>query len=520
MTKSRKKPPSPSNPAVFRGSALPTQNARLVGYSALIEQYDLDAILPECLALISPRHVRFEMTGWSVYSARHMPDDTFAGHLGFALRYEGVDLSLLCELFKVAGANEIEQWVRREPVGRYSRRAWFFYEWLTGVKLKLPNATTGNYVNALDPKQHFVGPATPSKRHRVHDNLPGVQEFCPLVRRTAKLESFLARDLQAKARQITSRAPASVLARAAAFLLLNDSRASFAIEGERPGKSRAERWSKAIGQAGINPLSIDELTRLQRIVIDSRFVEMGLRRQSGFIGTHDFVHAMPIPDHISARWQDVERLIQGLIATDRRLREGGLLDPVIAAALIAFGFVFIHPFVDGNGRIHRYLIHHALAERGFAPKGIVFPISAVILDRIAEYRQTLETYSRPRLERIDWRPAPDGNVEVLSETFDLYRFFDATKQAEFLYDCVAQTIEHNLPEQLLFLERYDRMKSAITERFDMPDHTTDLMIRFLRQNKGKFSKRAMNREFKLLTHAERRELEALFAEVFPDEAST
>lgn len=28
------------------------------------------------------------------------------------------------------------------------------------------------------------------------------------------------------------------------------------------------------------------------------------------------------------------------------------VDPVVLAAALAFGFVFIHPFEEGNGRIH------------------------------------------------------------------------------------------------------------------------------------------------------------------------
>jgi Fic family protein len=35
--------------------------------------------------------------------------------------------------------------------------------------------------------------------------------------------------------------------------------------------------------------------------------------------------------------------------------------PVLFAAIITFSFVIIHPLEDGNGRIHRYLIHHVLA---------------------------------------------------------------------------------------------------------------------------------------------------------------
>ena len=243
---------------------------------------------------------------------------------------------------------------------------------------------------------------------------------------------------------------------------------------------------------------------------------MGLRKEGGFVGSHDRNTGMPLPDHISARWQDLNRLLQAMIDADERLRGENTLDAVIAAAIIAFGFVFIHPFADGNGRIHRYLIHHVLTERGFAPKGIVFPVSAVILERMDEYRQVLESYSRPRLEHIEWRATKDGNVEVLNDSINLYRYFDATRQAEFLYDCVVHTIEHILPEEIEYLGRYDRMKAAIVQRFDMPDRTMDLLIRFLHQNKGIFSKRAREKEFQALSEKERHELEALYTEIFSE----
>ena len=56
--------------------------------------------------------------------------------------------------------------------------------------------------------------------------------------------------------------------------------------------------------------------------------------------------------------------MDGLIAVDQKLEMDSTFDAVLAAAVIAFGFVFIHPFVDGNGRIHRYLIHHVLEPAG------------------------------------------------------------------------------------------------------------------------------------------------------------
>ena len=131
-------------------------------------------------------------------------------------------------------------------------------------------------------------------------------------------------------------------------------------------------------------------------------MRLGLRLEGGFVGQHDRDSRMPLPDHISARHEDLRSLIDGLVAFDRTA--GPHLDPVLAAAALAFGFVYIHPFEDGNGRLHRYLIHHVLAERGFNPPGVVFPVSAAILDRIDDYRRTLESYSARLLPLIQWEP--------------------------------------------------------------------------------------------------------------------
>jgi Fic family protein len=79
----------------------------------------------------------------------------------------------------------------------------------------------------------------------------------------------------------------------------------------------------------------------------------------------------------------------GLNECNNRMRPADL-DAVLQAAIIAFGFVYIHPLADGNGRLHCCLIHHVLAERKFTPPGMVFPVSSVMLARIDEYRQTLQ----------------------------------------------------------------------------------------------------------------------------------
>jgi hypothetical protein len=115
----------------------------------------------------------------------------------------------------------------------------------------------------------------------------------------------------------------------AAFLLLKDSRSSFAIEGERPPHDRIQRWSRAIGEAGRRPVNVDELLGLQAIVIgDTRFVRLGLREEGGFVGEHDRDSRLPIPDHISARPDDLRSLIDGMAAFDRAASPSASLQPV------------------------------------------------------------------------------------------------------------------------------------------------------------------------------------------------
>jgi Fic family protein len=500
--------------SVFQEKASP-EDGLLAGYGAIIQHYGLELPLPDRLAFISQKHKQYETDEWIVLSPRYTPEDSLVGHLTFALKYEGVDLAVLKKLFDRLPAEELTSIVVAEPTGQYSRRLWFIYEWLMGKQLELPDLTSGNYVDALDEKLQFGCSPIPSKRHRVRNNLPGVREFCPLIRRTPALQQYIEQDLSGRIKTIIGKIHPDVMARTAAFLLLKDSKASYAIEGERPPQNRAQRWGRAIGQAGQREISKDELVRLQHIVIDDRrFVKMGWRQQSGFVGEHDRRTGIPIPDHISAKWEDLSSLMDGVIATDRRLEKDEKFDAVLAAAMIAFGFVFIHPFVDGNGRIHRYLIHHVLLRKEYVSQGIIFPVSAIILEHLDEYRRALEHFSIRSRDHIEWKPTRDNNIEVLNETADLYRYFDATKQAEFLYSCVKQTIEKTIPEEVDYLEKYDQMKQFLDNQFEMPDKVVALIVRFLEQGNGTLSERARTKEFSALQLEEVETIENKYREIF------
>lgn len=500
---------------VFQERRIP-ETATLAGYGALIDAYRLAVPLPRKLSATGNRHRIFEDDAWRILTPRHAPSANLDGHLTFALKYEGLDLAVLTRLFVATGPDAIAEIVRNRPTGSYARRIWFLYEWLTGNRLDLPDAEGGRYVPVVDPEQQFATEGKNAPRYRVKNNLPGTRDFCPLVFRTQRLEEFIAMGLAGHARAVIANVPRDLLARTAAFLLLKDSRSSYAIEGEHPPQDRIQRWGRAIGEAGRQPLDRDELLRLQRIVIgDARFVKLGFRDEGGFVGEHDRETRIPLPDHISARHEDLASLTDGVIAFDQGAPRHS--DPVVTAAILAFGFVYIHPFEDGNGRMHRYLIHHVLAERGFNPPGVVFPISAAILERIDEYRTVLESYSARLLPLIEWEPTERFNVRVLNDTGDFYRFFDATPHAEFLYACVQKTIEEDLPSETAFLHNYDAFRGQVEAIVEMPERTIDLLFRFLQQNGGTLSLRARTNEFKALTDDETARIEGAYKEAFSSE---
>ena len=496
-------------------AALPGPESMPLGYAGLIAEYGLACPPPRrSLALAGVRGktvVPTPGTEWLLLprgSAIH-PPATRIEHLGIALKHEGVDLRILCRLFASGIGAEMVAFVAGNPRGQYTRRAWFLYEWLTGERLPIEPPEGARYVPALDPAVYFTRKPVRSARHKVEDNMPGVPGFCPLVRRTGRLAGQRFARLKAEAGQLLAEADPAVLRRAVAFMLLNEGRGSFGIEGEAPPRTRLERWGHVIAAAGNTRLTIPELENLQRSLFDKgqRFVRTGLRQVGGFVGQRGPYDNALLPDHISARPQDLRSLMRALLDAYALLRTEGF-EPVLTAALVGFGFVFIHPFEDGNGRLHRFLIQKALIDGQFNPPGVVLPISAAILDDLAGYRATLEDYSRPTLAAIEWDTTPDGNVEVTNDTAYLYSYFDATRQAEYLADRIEHTIQFAVPAELLYLHRFDDAKRRVAAVADMPDRLATLLIQFCIQNGGTVSARKRAEFFPGATDGDMADLEA------------
>jgi Fic family protein len=119
--------------------------------------------------------------------------------------------------------------------------------------------------------------------------------------------------------------------------------------------------------------------------------------------------------YVCPKPEDISELMDGLIVAQGIMKEGGL-PSVIHAAAISYGFIFLHPFEDGNGRIHRFLIHNILFLRGAVPKGLMFPVSAAMPKNPALYDRSLEAFSVPLARLVEYDLDDIGRMTVIGET--------------------------------------------------------------------------------------------------------
>ena len=460
-----------------------------IGHLWLRQHFQLRTTKPYVESYIAPGARRTEIHGWHIieYYPRHYASDLndVIRHLRFALRHEPLDLRVFVGALRQIEPSVLEAWVRTEPTGTFSRRAWFLYETFIGRELDLDDARTGNYVEALDPMRHIVGARRNSTRHRVIDNLLGGPELCPTVRRTPRLIEQLGIHVNEEAKVLLSQYDPTTLARAVSYLYTKETRSSFAIEGETPTSNRTERFISALrSAASFQPSNKQQIISLQNKIVDSRYAAVDWRSCQNFVGATTAGYREEV-HFICPRPEDIISLMNGWAELVQRMTSE--IDPVVAAAVSAFAFVFIHPFEDGNGRLHRFIMHHVLAKSGFSPEGLIFPVSAAIVRDQRSYDEVLESFSRPLFRYIDWHLSQDAILQVNNDTSDLYRFFDATPFAEYLYDRIVDTVRKDLRDELNFISIFDHAFEAVRSVVDMPDRRASLLIRLCMQNGGKLS---------------------------------
>jgi hypothetical protein len=496
---------------IFHGDSMTGHNLhatgeRLAGYGALIERLHLDVIPNWHRSFVATRNLHRVDTATGVteeiYPARYWPGDTLGDHLEFALKYDGANLAILASVFKAAPQKEIQEYVSSRPRGKYARRLWFLYELLTGSALPVEDLQTGGYVDLLEPDEYYtVAVSRPVRRQRINDNLLGDARFCPTIRRTDTLRAFEKTDLPARCQKVLAGYSPQLLKRAMSYLYTKETKSSFEIEHIKPNSTRTERFIALLQLAESEDFCEKaKLIDLQNRIVDPRFRDTDYRTYQNYVGEtvawqKEKIHfACPKPE-------DLTGLMDGLVASHGRM-DGGNVPAVVHAAAVAYGFVFLHPFEDGNGRIHRFLIHNILARRGFTPAGIIFPVSAAMLKNLADYDASLESFSRPLMALVEYTLDGQGRMTVQNDTAGWYRYIDMTQQTEALFRFIERTIDSELVEELAFLANYDQTRKAIQEIVDMPDRKIDLFIQACLLNNSRLSARKRASHFDFLSDKE------------------
>jgi len=462
----------------------------LTGFTALVELLQLQVPVPAVRSEVVQGARRTRIDGDRVYE--QYPPSYARGnapfeHLRFGLRYEPIDLGVIAAFFRAVPKKEVEDWVRSEPTGKFARRAWYLYELLMGATLDVPDAPRTGAVPILEPDLHITTPGFLVSRQRVVDNLLGNRDYCPLVRRTDALQESALEELRKAVGAVVEQVDPMVLARAVQYLYTKETKSSFAIECETPSPGRTERFVDALSHASeFDASRKEQFIRLQNMIVDARYAQHDWRAVQNFVGQtasdwSERVHFVcPKPG-------DVPSLMEGWMRMVERLQKTGA-HPIAAAAATAFGFVFVHPFEDGNGRIHRFLVHQTLGKLGFTPAGVLFPVSAAMLRDLAAYDRVLKNYSAAVMPFIEHHFDEERRLVVSNETAHLYRYPDLTVQSEYLVRCVRDTIEHDLKEEIGFIRVFDAAFKAMIEVVDMPNQRASLLVRFILQNDGKLSK--------------------------------
>ncbi len=480
-----------------------------VGGSWLVEHLGVGLVQPLAVeSRIGARRSTRHSAGMrqEVFQPNMRPEPTLAGHLTFHLKHEVAHLELLARVFAVVDPADLAAWVTDEPSGQYARRVGFLYEWITGRQLPVTPVVQGRYYDALDGEQILVATtAVNNQRWRIRDNMPGSPDFCPTVRMTEVSRPAAEFDVGAALRKQEAVFGAEVLRRCAVWMTLKESRSSFLIEGEQDQTQKIQRFAAVMetrtGQ-GPTPLSPSELATLQAAILgeDTTLTTFGLRKSPVFVGQN--VRYDNVVHYVAPSWQSVPKFVEGLAHALSRT-EGQIGMATARAAIAAFGFVYIHPLADGNGRLHRFLINDTLRRDGVVPAPFILPVSALITESSkerADYDRALEAFSRPLMQRYgeavsfsgEPRQEADGirsnfNFSAYDDAMPAWRFLDLTSHVIYLGHVLRCTIEQELHQQARFFRSHDLARRRVKDVIEGPDTDIDTIIRSARENNGALS---------------------------------
>lgn len=466
-----------------------------IGYSHLVESLKLD-VLPLARPSFASTSVNRRVDGETriLFPSGVAVDSTLVGHLEFALRHEGVNLAVIDAAFEHLPPGDLVTRLQATPTGEHIRRACFLWEWLRGAQLDIGVPIKGAYVDLFPEDEYYTAShSTKAPKFRVRNNALGTPDFCPIVRRASiPQDPPLPELLQEAQRTLDAVDDRDLYHRALAYLYLSETRGSYAIENETPSSNKQERFVQILKRAGEDGrVTEDWLVHLQNVIVrDVYSQEASYRTKQNWLDdSAGRISFLPSPI------TDLSRVMRGWEAF---INDGErCTDVLVKAACAAFGFIYLHPFLDGNGRLHRFLIQHVLARSALMAPETVIPISAVIGENIPAYHSVLTAFSKPVTALWNYRRGDPDPIILHTPGSRPYRFFEADREVAFLHSVIKQAVQEEIPRELSWLKGYDLAFSQLNDELDLPQKDLSALIRMIQTNNGTLSENRKKKYFYL-----------------------
>ncbi len=459
-----------------------------VGYGHLSEVLQIKAFPLKRPALVQPV-TRIEASGGSLSVPQNVapePEDLL-GHIVFALKYEGVNLSVLAQTLDAIEGHALVAAIEKAPSSAYLRKVCFLWEHFNNQQLDYADNPRGAAVTLFDPTQYVTGPNVRNNRWRVDFNGLGTLEYCATVERTPELQALISFDILKQSKAFIDSLPKETMDRAISWAYLSETENSFAIEKEAPDLQKSERFVQLLRQAHERqPLTEDYLVALQNSAISNPLDRsVAFRHEQNYLsnalrGAAGVTYVPPDP----ALCRDLmEQLMEFANTAPEQI------DPLVAAGIAAFGFVFLHPFMDGNGRLSRFLIHQALCRSGALQHGLLLPVSVAMKRDEQGYLEALQGFSKPARAfwNVGWLDGEHMSFDFTGHP-SIYRYWDATECVTFTLEMAKRALEVELREETIFLQRFDALVKIVNDNYDVRGNVLNRLVMQCLDQQGVVSK--------------------------------
>ncbi|MFT4850992.1 MAG: Fic family protein [Sediminicola sp.] len=472
------------------------------GYAFLVQHFNLH-LPPLSLDLYSGNEYADQVIPYGQRKRKILAKTKVVGttpseHLATAIKYQGIRLNYLSCIFPLIDKTELTQYIKSSPTSVLTRSIWYLYEWIQQTNLDVDDSKTGSYIKLMEDEYYFtLKSGEKSSRHRVENNMLGNRYFSPLVRKTPELVELAKCDVMEmalmKIKALEDKVNTETIGRSLSYLYTKETKSSTEIEKEDSRATKTQRFFQILKTAGSMDLTKQRLLHVQNQIVQNEQMKnedyrdhniyVGTNRKLTSGGSDEEIH------YIAPHHNQVAPMMTGLLDAHEKLMIDNQTPVLIHSTVISFGFVYIHPMEDGNGRLHRYLIHDILKQRSANHKDFIIPVSSAILSRMSEYDRVLETLSVPVMASINYTKIENevSSIQINNDINYLYRYPDMTEHAIFLYRMMETAITDDLISEVLYIIEYDEIKKFINGLIDLPNQYLDKLVAVLIEKKGTLS---------------------------------